>query len=377
MAHNLFGERFLGRREAAWHGLGTVFDENLVISPAEAIIRANCDYEVRKLPLTVKLPTGKNIPADRVALVRCPAPLLVPQPDGTYTQEIDPDASDYHVLGYASPNYEIVNNLELGLMLEEVGKVYPVETVGALGNGETLFISLNSGTTRLNNDDNEEIRLFLLVSNSHDGKRALKIMLTPVRVVCENTLIMATSTAILTASIPHSSSVKEETDFRLNLILNVRKQQDSMLEEFSALAKTPINAAQADAIFARAYPDPRPSRKALVNTMVTSDPKIMAMVKDDRSIAEKLLDDFSRNSEFYQKQVEKVEQLREGAKERFEVTGNISPGIAGTAWAAWQGITEVENYRGSSSKDTAASILFGERAQVMSRGYAACMELVK
>lgn len=376
MVHNIWGERFVARREAAWHGLGTVFPEDTKMSPAQAVIMANCDYEVRKFPAIVRLPNGKNLAAQETALVRCPADIPMLQEDGTYKLVADTESDDYHILGYCSKNYEVVNNLELAIMLEKIGEQYPIETVGALGNGETIFMCFRTGKVRLNGDELEEIELFITVSNNHDGKRALHVMITPIRTVCQNTLILGQQRAMIHAAIPHTVSVKDDAEFHINLLARVRKQQEDMVEEFSAMAKHGINEEQAAAIFARAYPDPKPTRKTVTAKVITEDAKIMAMVQDDRTVAERLLSQIARDGDKIEKAQERMNALRNAAYERFIITGDQNPNIRGTVWAAWQGVTEVESYRGNTSKDTSRSILFGDRAENMGRAYEACRELV-
>jgi hypothetical protein len=114
--HGIFGARFLGRREPAWHSIGTVFPADEHVSVAEGILRIGADFHVQKLPLTVKLPDGSTHATDRVAMVRYPTH----------------DDGSYHILGYAGADYEVVQNLELGFMLESLEGEWPLETVGVL-----------------------------------------------------------------------------------------------------------------------------------------------------------------------------------------------------------------------------------------------------
>jgi hypothetical protein len=161
--------RFISRTGPAWHELGTVFDKNLVITAEEGVVMAECDYSVKKFPMIINLPTGP-IASDQVALVRVP-----------HTAE-----GSYHVLGQAGQNFEIIQNMEIGRMLNPLAQEWQVETVGALGEGEQFFICLDAGSVSV---AKEEVRQYLLVNNNHDGRRSLTIALTPVRVVCQNTLI--------------------------------------------------------------------------------------------------------------------------------------------------------------------------------------------
>lgn len=362
---------FAARRQPAWHSLGTVFAQDAKMTPAQAVVLARCDYGVRKMPMIINLPTGP-VAAQQVAIVREPEP---GSPEGSY-----------HVLGYASPSFEIVQNIEIGFMLEKLGEEWPVETVGALGEGEQFFITLDAGSASVNG---EEIKQYLLMSNAHDGKRAMRIALTPVRVVCQNTLLTGLSSAVLSASIPHRSDVRDDAQFTLNIISSVRKQQAAMLEEFRAMAARRINEQELQELVIATYPDPKPWRKQQTAGIVVNDQALIGMVNDNRDVAERLLGDLRRFGREYDDRMARVKGLREFVTERYHVINEEAPDIAGTAWAYYQAGTEVENYRStgeprSASKDplkrqrsVANSILFGDRAANMARAYGACLELIK
>ena len=56
MSASLFGERFLGRREPAWHRLGEVFPQDLKLTATEAMERADIMFKVDKYPMGVTAP---------------------------------------------------------------------------------------------------------------------------------------------------------------------------------------------------------------------------------------------------------------------------------------------------------------------------------
>lgn len=355
--NELGGHRFISRGKPAWHDLGTVFDAGLSLTAEEAVVMADCDYSVKKFPMIINLPTGP-VPADQVALVRMPRVA----------------EGSYHVLGNAGKNFEVIQNMEIASLLNPLAREWEVETVGALGEGEAFFICLNAGTAGV---AGEEIRQYLLVNNNHDGRRSMNIALTPVRTVCENTLIAGLSAAVMSAKIPHRSEIREDAKFTLDIIASVRKQQAAMIQEFNAMALKKAVDSDISAILEAAYPDPKPTRKQLVSQIVVNDQALAGMVNDNRTIAETLMRKLQTHGSELQARQDKVMQLRELGKEQYALTCQEAPAIAGTVWAGYQAVTAVENYRGDAGKGTANSILWGERAQNMGRAYGKCLELIK
>jgi hypothetical protein len=359
IAQNELGQhRFVARREPGWHQLGTVFQDDLQITPEEATIMSHCDYFVRKIPLTLPMPDGTILQTEQVALVK------EPENAGEKWNQI---------LGYASSGFEVVQNMEVASWLSELGKQWPVETVGALGNGETYFVTLKSESATV---AGEEIAQYLLVSNNHDGKRALHVALTPVRVVCQNTLATGLAAAVLSAALPHRSTIRDEAKFSIDLIASVRRQQAAMIEQFSALAKIRVTDDDVKQLLEQTYPDPQTTRKQRVASFVVNDQTVAGLVNDNKVLASKILADHAQTGSAYEAKVARTQKLREMANERIGLVNTTAPTIAGTAWAAYQGITEVENYRGNANKGTATSILFGERAATMARAYKSCVALI-
>lgn len=358
-ANELGQHRFVARREPGWHELGTVFADDLRLSPEEATIMAKCDYFVRKLPLTLTMPDGSLFATEQVALVK------EPESVGEKWEKI---------LGYATNSFEVVQNMEVASWLNSLGQQWPVETVGALGEGETFFITLKSESASV---AGEEIAQYLLVSNNHDGKRALHVALTPVRVVCQNTLATGLASAVLSAALPHRATIRDEAQFSIDLIASVRRQQAQMIEQFDALAKTRVSNDVVREILERTYPDPVTTRKQRVASFVVNDQAVAGLVSDNKVLASRILADHAQSGSAYEAKVARTVKLRAMAQERIGLVNIEAPTIAGTAWATYQGITEVENYRGSANKSTATSILFGERAATMARAYRACVSLIK
>ena len=77
MSASLFGERFIGRREPAWHRLGEVFPQDLQLTATEAMEKADIMFRVDKYPLVAQMPDGTSIETNTFGVVREPTNCLV------------------------------------------------------------------------------------------------------------------------------------------------------------------------------------------------------------------------------------------------------------------------------------------------------------
>lgn len=94
-------------------------------------------------------------------------------------------------LGIVSPDYRPIQNQELAEfceLLAEQGDTVKVESAGSIRNGGKVWFLLRGESFSVRKKD--EVTPYILVSNGHDGKTALRCTPTTVRVVCSNTLHM-------------------------------------------------------------------------------------------------------------------------------------------------------------------------------------------
>lgn len=178
MAHNLDITNgiasFVTARVDAWHQLGTTLPDAF---DAEAALHYGHlkDWNLRKSEITAE---GIVIP-EQYAVLR----------DNPITGSVDS-------LGVVGERYHILQNEELvGLLdtlVDESGAHF--ETAGAIDGGRKVFVTMKlpghikvGGVDRIDN--------YLAAVTSHDGSTATSIMVTPVRIVCQNTLNMAFNAA--------------------------------------------------------------------------------------------------------------------------------------------------------------------------------------
>ena len=180
-------ESFVSVRVPAWHNLGNVLEGH--VSTAEMLNEGNL--------------AGWNVRVEEVEV-----------PDGYYsrkpqyrtvrTSPVNPDTTD--ILGYVGERYNPYQNDELfdfGDALLDGGRW---ETAGSLRGGTRVFGALElDRTTDIAGED--RITNYLLVSTSHDGTAAIQASVTPIRVVCMNTLNAALKGAKQTFKIRHTKSM--------------------------------------------------------------------------------------------------------------------------------------------------------------------------
>lgn len=168
MAHE-FESGFFAK-EPAWHNLGVVIPD--LVDSKEAIALASLDWEVIQSPVLFKGKDGviEEIPG-HVINVR---------------------ASDMHPLGVVTNKYRIIQNAEAFEFMDNLVTEGAIkyETAGSLREGRVIWMLARLPEDQKIGDD--EHRRYLLLSNSHDGSRALRVYWTSVRVVCMNTLNLST-----------------------------------------------------------------------------------------------------------------------------------------------------------------------------------------
>lgn len=211
-----------------WHGLGTRL--NHPPTSAEAMKAAKLDWKVEKFPLFARFGEKGEffrevkrkalMPLDRIGGHECP------------------------VFGVVGDDYGIVQNVDAFQFFDPIiaTKKATYETAGALGEGERIWILAKiPGSILVGKDD--AVDKYLLLANSHTGMASLQIKLTPVRVVCNNTLTMALDFGD-SLKIPHFPDVKKRLAYASELIANILKNYEAVEKSFVDMAKTPMRADQ-------------------------------------------------------------------------------------------------------------------------------------
>ena len=215
-------------KEPAWHGLGQVVEQAL--TSRQALRMANLDFEVAKKPcyIQVEVESGdsKSYIPPKWAWKEVPGSFATYRTDNNQP------------LGQVGSKYEIIQNHEAFAFFDNIvgEKAAMFETAGALGLGETIFITAKL-PKYIKVGGNDVIERYLLFANAHDGSKSIEVMFTPIRVVCNNTLSLALSTANNKFKIRHTKSLRDRLD-EAQQVLHIENTRASEASEmFNAMSK--------------------------------------------------------------------------------------------------------------------------------------------
>lgn len=296
---------FASFREPAWHQLGEVFtDEKSTKEMLHAARLDNWRVALEDVPVPDGFETDKNY---------------------FFVTRQNPVADHRDILGVVGERYNVLQNEELfdfgDAMLDFGGRW---ETAGSIKGGRVVFgsLALERETVLDPNGVADKVNTYLLVNTSHDGSIAIQASVTPVRVVCANTLNMAIGKG--------RKSVKQSFKIRHTQTANGKVQAarealglvNTYMDEFDKMAnemiQTEISKTQFDAIIRAAYPMPEKDSKGSVKKWETK--------------------------------VDTIEEIYQS---------NTTNMIAGTAWGAFNALTErldwFRNPRGGNSESVLAA----------------------
>ena len=308
MAHELETQNgvasFASLREPAWHGLGTVFTDEK--TTAEMLAAANLNnWNVRLVD--VEIPNTLSSDKEYQYVVR--------------TNPTDKSQTD--ILGVVGERYHVLQNEDLfsfGDNILDGGGRW--ETAGSIRGGRVVFgsLALERETVLDPNGVADKVKTYLLINTSHDGSIAIQASITPVRVVCANTLNLALGSK--------KNKIKQSFKIRHTQTANGKVQiarealglANAYMDSFDVMAKAmiekEITAQQFNDIVLAAYPKPE---------------------KDSKGSSKKWENKIDLINDIY--------------------TGEFNGMIANTAWGAFNALTERLDWHRSARGNSNESLL--------------------
>ena len=212
-------ESLFSYRQPCWHGLGEIVLD--APSSEEAIKLAGLDWDVIQEPVYLK----DNVEVPNIlANVR------------------DKDRS---VLGTVSSRYAVVQNKDAFSFMDTLlGGDVVYETAGSLSSGKRiwLLVKITSDMTILG----DAVDQYVVLMNSHNGTSGLKAAVTPIRVVCNNTLIKGFSRASRSISMRHVGTIYDKMAEASRVLKLNSTYMEAMNKYAEGLYATKISNAQVD-----------------------------------------------------------------------------------------------------------------------------------
>jgi len=255
MAHDLESVNgqtaFASLRQPAWHGLGTVFADE--VNTNEMLKLAHLDnWNVRLEDVAIP----ESFESDK---------------NYSFVTRTNPfDRTKNDVLGVVGERYVPLQNEDLfsfGDNLLDGGGRW--ETAGSIKGGRVVFgsIALTDGITLDPDGRADKIDNYLLINTSHDGSIAIQASITPVRVVCANTLNLALSAVSGKKDVKQTFKIRhtQTAEGKIAVAREALGLAHKYIDEFSTIAnamiQTEITKQQFDDIVALAYPAPTKDAK--------------------------------------------------------------------------------------------------------------------
>lgn len=324
MAHHLTAQdNMFSVGSTPWHRLGAVLDAPPTIE--EAIRIAGLDWSVEVQPNLTTV-DGQLVATPSQSVIR-----VSTDADGKVTRS---------VIASVGPDYAPLQNVKAFAWFQpwlDSGRV-TLETAGSLMGGKRVWVLAKIKTDPIVVRGDDVVEKYVLLAHAHDGSLAIRAGITPVRVVCHNTL----SAAI---GIDPGTGRQVSSPEGIFKVLH-RANAEQRLEDV---------AAQIEQIDARL-------------NMAGEAYRFLAereVVKADETIVEFMGAVYKQSSE----QVKKGRRHAEIAKNFEAGIGQDLDGAKGTWWGLWNALTQYHTHEaGKNAESRANANAFGEGASVIRRG---------
>ena len=276
----------VGRR-SPWNKLGTTVTE--AVTSAEAIHLAGLDWRVE--PQSVYTENGIKVEG--------------------YSANVR--NTDGRALGIVGSRYQIVQNEEAFNFTDDlIGEGVTYETAGSFKNGKSIW--LLAKMPQKYDILGDEVTPYIVFINSHDGSGAVRVAMTPIRVICNNMLNMALRSAKRTWSARHTGAIELKLQEARQTLKFADEYMKATQQTFEDLYKIKLNEFEVRQVIADIVPI---NEHVMNKTQIDNQDKIRADILYRFKEAPDLKDRESTGARFIQAVADTVTHI-----EPFRKTAN-------------------------------------------------------
>ena len=293
IANDAGRDLFASFREVAWHRLGNVFQHEITDYRKMLAEAGLSNWNVRRESVTTE------------------SGLLVPMGDAVVRNTADGSTA---VMGFVGRRYTIVQNEDLFSFLQSLSDGARWETAGALGEFASKVFGSLAFEREIVLDPTgvaDRVKTYALITGSHDGSGSITAGLTPTRVVCQNTLNIALGSLSNVMKFRHTANVADRMTQAAEFFRFERQYFDAFDHAAKSLFETSFSDKQFENAFNTLFKQPEDNKKGALT---------------------------------------KWENRRGTYMQAWK--GEPNAGIRGTAWGAFNALTEANQW-GRNIQDTA------------------------
>ena len=346
--------------DAPWHGFGRRANADAARLMIAMRALSGVSWSPQDMPITYELASGQRVvvPTHKS---------LVKDIDESYLATV---GVDYEAL---AP--DCVDDSFQDIIDADPDGAIRCDCIGAIRNGRTTFATLSLGSAAVLAGDN--VDWYLFCSNTYDGTSSLRFGLVDVRVVCQNThrRALASKNARL-FSVRHTKNARVKLASAVDAIGAIRSEMAATRAKYQTLAGASFNGDKLDKLVTKLFPVPRKEDAAKVAEVVKAAAAVdgadlLDSILSATELATATVDDLiDAQMDAQAKAKRLITELYEG-----KAIGADIPGVAGTAWGAYNAVTEyITHHRGRTDESRFQSAAMGPDTD---RALTAVLELIK
>lgn len=161
--------------------------------------------------------------------------------------------SDGKPLGIVGDRYKVVQNEDAFRFTDSLlGEGVTYETAGSLRGGKIIWLlaKMPENVTILG----DTVTPYMVFTNTHDGSGSVKVAMTPIRVICQNTLNLAIKTADRIWTARHTGSIEYRLQDATETLQLANKYMSTMKNTFDELYQIQLTNNDVESIISKIVP---------------------------------------------------------------------------------------------------------------------------